>query len=155
MNMTTAILTISDACFCEEQEDRTGPAVAEMIRDMGFPVEYQTILPSDRNSIREELIRCADENKIKLILTLGGTGFSKRDVTMEVTREVLEKEVPGIPYLIMKEAVEITPNAVLSRLTAGIRGRSLIINLPGKEKAAEEDLRAIQCILEHAMLMLG
>ena len=155
MNMTTAIITISDACFCEEREDETGPAVEEMIREMGFPVEYRTIIPSDRENIREELIRCADEEKIKLILTLGGTGFSKRDITLEVTKEILEKEVPGIPYLMMKEGVEITPNAVLSRMTAGIRGRSLIINLPGKVKAAKEDLQAIQGILEHAMLMLG
>ena len=155
MNMTTAIITISDACFCEEKEDTAGPAVAEILWEMGFPVEYQTVLPSERDDIREELIRCADERNIKLILTVGGTGFSKRDHTMEVTREILEKEVPGIPYLIMKESVEITPNAVLSRMTAGIRGRSLIINLPGKEKAAREDLQAIRCILEHAMLMLG
>lgn len=155
MNMTTAIITISDACFCEEREDETGPVIAEMIREMGFPVEYRTIIPSDRESIREELIRCADEKKMKLILTLGGTGFSRRDITLEVTREVLEKEVPGIPYLMMKEGVEITPNAVLSRMTAGIRGKTMIINLPGKVKAAKEDLQAIQSILEHAMLMLG
>ena len=155
MNMTTAIITISDACFCEEREDETGPVISEMIREMGFPVEYRTIIPSDRESIRDELIRCADEKKMKLILTLGGTGFSRRDITLEVTREVLEKEVPGIPYLMMKEGVEITPNAVLSRMTAGIRGKSLIINLPGKVKAAREDLQAIQNILEHAMLMLG
>ena len=155
MNMTTAIITISDACFCEEREDETGPVISEMIREMGFPVEYRTIIPSDRESIREELIRCADEKKMKLILTLGGTGFSRRDITLEVTKEVLEKEVPGIPYLMMKEGVEITPNAVLSRMTAGIRGKTMIINLPGKVKAAKEDLQAIQSILEHAMLMLG
>ena len=155
MNMTTAIITISDACFCEEREDETGPVIAETIREMGFPVEYRTIIPSDRESIREELIRCADEKKMKLILTLGGTGFSRRDITLEVTKEVLEKEVPGIPYLMMKEGVEITPNAVLSRMTAGIRGKTMIINLPGKVKAAKEDLQAIQSILEHAMLMLG
>ena len=134
MNMKTAIITISDACFCEEREDETGPVIAEMIREMGFPVEYRTIIPSDRESIRDELIRCADEKKMKLILTLGG---------------------PGIPYLMMKEGVEITPNAVLSRMTAGIRGKTMIINLPGKVKAAKEDLQAIQSILEHAMLMLG
>ena len=86
---------------------------------------------------------------------MGGTGFSRRDITLEVTKEVLEKEVPGIPYLMMKEGVEITPNAVLSRMTAGIRGKTMIINLPGKVKAAKEDLQAIQSILEHAMLMLG
>lgn len=155
MNMTTAIITISDACFCEEREDETGPVISEMIREMGFPAEYRTIIPSDRESIRDELIRCADDKKMKLILTLGGTGFSRRDITMEVTKEVLEKEVPGIPYLMMKEGVEITPNAVLSRMTAGIRGKTMIINLPGKVKAAKEDLQAIQSILEHAMLMLG
>lgn len=155
MNMTTAIITVSDACFCEEKEDLTGTAVESLIGEMGFPVEYRTVIPSTREEIREELLECADRKKIKLILTLGGTGFSKRDVTPEVTREVVEKEVPGIPFLMYKAAMEITPNAVLSRMTAGIRGKSLIINLPGREKAAREDLDAIREILEHAMLMLG
>lgn len=153
--MNTAIITISDAVFCEEKEDVTGPAIAEQIKAMGFPVEYQEVIPSDADSIRDELISCADEKKMKLVLTLGGTGFSKRDVTMETTWEVIEKEVPGITHLIMNRALEITPNAVLSRMTAGIRGRTLIINLPGKEKAALEDLGAVKDVLEHAMLMLG
>ena len=153
--MKTAVITISDAIFCEEKEDVTGPAVAEQVRAMGFPVEYQEVIPSDAASIRNALIDCSDERKMKLVLTLGGTGFSKRDVTLEVTREVVDKEVPGIVHLIMNRALEITPNAVLSRMTAGIRGRTLIINLPGKEKAALEDLDAVKPVLEHAMLMLG
>ena len=155
MNMDVAVITISDAIFCEEKEDVTGPAVAGKVKDMGFPVTYQNVIPSDTASIRDELTDCADKKKIKLILTLGGTGFSKRDVTLEVTREVVEKEVPGISHLIMTRALEVTPNAVLSRMTAGIRGRTLIINLPGKEKAALEDFDAVKVVLEHAMLMLG
>ena len=155
MKYTAAVITVSDKGARGERKDTSGPAVRAMLEEAGFEVVYTSIIPDEKAQIEEELIRCADEEKIKLILTLGGTGFSKRDITLEVTKEILEKEVPGIPYLMMKEGVEITPNAVLSRMTAGIRRKSLIINLPGKVKAAKEDLQAIQGILEHAMLMLG
>ena len=111
-------------------------------------------MPDERKQIRETLILCADELKTDLIVTCGGTGFSKRDVTPEATRDVIEKETPGIPEYMRSESMKITPRGCLSRSTAGIRGDSLIINLPGSRAAAIENISAVIEPVEHGLAIL-
>ena len=154
MAYSAAVLTISDKGYAGEREDTSGPAVAAMLEENGFDVVYRTILPDEKDMIETELKRCADEKAISLVVTTGGTGFSPRDITPEATKAVIERETPGIPQLMIAESLKITPRACLSRMAAGIRGRTLIVNLPGSKKAATENLSAVAPALEHGMQML-
>ena len=136
MAYTAAVITVSDLGSQGKRVDTSGPAVCKMIEEAGFSVVHTEIVPDEQEKIKNALISCADEKKISLILTTGGTGLSPRDVTPEATLAVLDREIRAIPVAMWFEGLKITPRAMLSRAVAGTRGASLIINLPGSEKAA-------------------
>lgn len=154
MNNTAAVLTISDKGARGERADTSGPAVCAMLEAHGWEVVHRNIIPDEMDQIKEELIRCADDRQIALIVTTGGTGFSPRDITPEATLAVIERETRGIPEAMRAESMRITPRGCLSRSAAGIRGRSLIVNLPGSEKAAKENLAAVIDPIRHGIEML-
>ena len=151
---SASIITVSDKCFEGKREDLGGPVVHKLLETSGYKVEYAAIVPDEQDIIEQELIKCADELDIALIITTGGTGFSSRDVTPEATIAICQKMVPGIPEAMRAESIKITNRAILARQQAGIRGESLIINLPGSPKAARENLNAVLPSLEHGLLML-
>lgn len=151
---TAAVITVSDKGSRGERADTSGPMLKALLAAHGYDVIYTTILPDEYELIRGELIKCADEMHIALVLTTGGTGFSPRDITPEATEAVIERRTPGIPELMRAESMKITPRGCLSRSTAGIRKRSLIINLPGSEKAARENLEAVIDSVQHGLDML-
>jgi molybdopterin adenylyltransferase len=150
----TAILTISDKGSRGERIDGTGPAIKNELDGKGYIISFYKIVPDERAQIEKELIYLCDELKVDLILTNGGTGFSERDVTPEATRNVIEKYVPGIGEAMRMKSLAITPKAMLSRAIAGIRGKSLIINLPGSPKGAVENLQFILPALPHGVDIL-
>ena len=154
MNYTAAVITVSDKGCRGEREDTSGPYLCRLLRERGFLVEHTAMVPDEMELIKKELINCADALGIALILTTGGTGFSPRDVTPEATMAVVERPTPGIPEAMRAESMKITPRGCLSRSAAGIRGRSLIVNLPGSKKAAEENLLAVIAPLAHGLEML-
>lgn len=154
MEFTAAVITVSDKGSKGERVDISGPSICKMLEDDGWKVEYTNIIPDDFVTIQEELKLCADEKKIPLVLTTGGTGFSPRDITPEATLAVVERRTPGIPEAMRAESLRITPKGCLSRSEAGIRGLTLIINLPGSEKAAKENLNAVLSALKHGVEML-
>lgn len=154
MAYTAAVITISDKGAAGLREDTSGPALCEILKNDGWDVVYTTIIPDEGEQIRSELISCADERKITLVLTTGGTGFSPRDVTPEATMAVVERPTPGIPELMRAESMKITSHGCLSRSAAGIRGRTLIINLPGSKKASTENLNAVLSPIRHGVDML-
>ncbi|MBQ3888156.1 MAG: MogA/MoaB family molybdenum cofactor biosynthesis protein [Clostridia bacterium] len=154
MNITAAVLTVSDRCSRGEAQDRSGPAVAAALAEAGFEVVEIGLVPDEVEAIQKELVRFTDERKVDLVFTTGGTGLSPRDVTPEATAAVLERETPFFPQAMLVYSLQITPNAMLSRMKAGIRGRSLILNLPGSPKAATENLAAVIDTLPHALKML-
>jgi molybdopterin adenylyltransferase len=155
MNYTAAVLTISDLGSQGLRKDTSGPAVCNMLKDVGFEVIYTNIIPDERAEISAELKSCADEKDVDLIITTGGTGLSPRDVTPEATLDVIEREIRAIPMAMLYESLKVTPNAMLSRAVAGTRGKTLIINLPGSEKGARENLAAVIGALEHALHMIA
>ena len=156
MAYTAAVITVSDKGAAGLREDTSGPALVSLLTESGWEVVYTAIVPDDFDTIREELLRCADEKRIPLILTTGGTGFSPRDITPEATLSVVERRIPGIPEAMRAESLRITPKGCLSRSEAGIRGRSLIINLPGSRKASVENLNAVLPALSHGVeILLG
>ena len=154
MNYTAAVITVSDKGSRGEREDTSGPAVRKILEDAGFSVVHTCILPDEKAQIEAELIRCADEEHIALVMTTGGTGFSQRDITPEATLAVIERETRGIPEAMRWASLQVTPRGCLSRSAAGIRGKTLIVNLPGSEKAAEENLLAVIEAICHGMDML-
>jgi len=151
---TAAVITVSDKGSAGEREDIGGPVVREMLENAHYNVVYTKIVPDERESIEQELIRCADELDIALVLTTGGTGFAPRDVTPEATIAVCTRLTPGIPDAMRAESLKITNRAVLARQQAGIRGETLIVNLPGSPKAARENLAAVLPALDHGLEML-
>lgn len=155
MNYKAAVITVSDKCSIGERIDTSGPAVASMLKDAGYDVVYTSIVPDERDEISAELVKCSYEIEADIIITTGGTGFSMRDVTPEATRDILDREITAIPQAMLYYSLQITPRAMLSRAVAGIRDKSIIINLPGSEKAARENLSAVIGTLEHAIQMLA
>ena len=149
-----AVLTISDKCSKGQREDKSGAVVQELLKQLPWEVVKYEIIPDEPDMIKERLIYYSDNLKVDLVLTNGGTGFTKRDLTPEATREVIEREVPGIPEAMRVECLKITKRAMLSRAIAGIRGRTLIINLPGSTKGAKESLEAILDTLPHGLDMI-
>lgn len=152
----TAIITISDKGSKGEREDKTGKELKELLENEGYSIEHYKIIPDEIEDISNELVELCDSKKVNLIITNGGTGFSKRDVTPEATEKVIEKYVPGFGEVMRASSLNITPMAMLSRGIAGIRKDTLIINLPGGPKAAIENLRAILPAIPHGIeILLG
>jgi molybdopterin adenylyltransferase len=150
----TAIITVSDKGSRGERIDGTGPAIRKVLEDKGYDISFYKMIPDDIDEIEKELIYVCDELKVNLVLTNGGTGFSQRDVTPEATQRVIEKYVPGIGEAMRMKSLAITPKAMLSRGIAGIRGKSLIINLPGSPKGAVENLQFILPAIPHGIEIL-
>ncbi|MBR7177986.1 MAG: MogA/MoaB family molybdenum cofactor biosynthesis protein [Oscillospiraceae bacterium] len=151
---TAAVITVSDKGYLGQREDTSGPNLVRILTEKGFEVTYTAIIPDDRAMIQAELLKCADEKGIALVLTTGGTGFSPRDITPEAAMEVIERPTPGIPEAMRAESMRITPKGCLSRSVAGIRGRSLIITLPGSKKASAENILAVIDPVAHGLDML-
>ena len=149
-----AVITVSDKGFLGQRQDTSGPALVKLLEERDYEVIHTQIVPDDHDAIRDALLFCTDEKKITLILTTGGTGFSPRDITPEATMAIVERPTPGIPEAMRAESMKITPRGCLSRSAAGIRGRSLIINLPGSEKAARENILAVIDAVGHGLEML-
>ena len=144
-----AILTLSDKGSKGEREDLSGPAIMEIIKRINASVEYYEIISDEKDLIKEKLMDYC--KKVDLILTTGGTGLSPRDVTPEATLEVIEREIPGIAEAMRLEGLKKTNRSMLSRAVAGVRGNTLIINLPGSEKAVRENLEVIIDVIPHAI----
>jgi molybdenum cofactor synthesis domain-containing protein len=151
---TAAVITVSDGCYAGRRADTGGPLVRDMLREAGFDVTYTAITPDERPDIEMELIKCSDELGVALVVTTGGTGFSPRDVTPEATVAVCERLAPGIPEAMRAESMKITSRAMLTRQQAGIRGGTLIINLPGSPRAVTENLGAALPALRHGLDIL-
>lgn len=154
MAYSAAVITISDKGARGERVDTSGPALCAMLQTAGYDVIHTCIIPDERDQIKAELMRCADELGIALVLTTGGTGFSPRDITPEATLDVVERRTPGITETMRAESLRITPKGCLSRSEAGIRKKTLIVNLPGSEKASKENLAAVLGALDHGLDML-
>lgn len=151
---SVGIITVSDKGSRGERADASGPVIEEMIEQIGGRVEQYVIIPDEKQDIKEAIIEMSDILGLNLILTTGGTGFSKRDITPEATLEVIEKHVPGIPEAMRARSMQITPKAMLSRAQAGIRKQTLIINLPGSPKGVRENLEVIIPALKHGIEIL-
>ena len=145
------IITVSDKGSQGQREDLSGPAIAQVLAGAGFTVSITIIVPDDIGQIANALIELSDRERLDLILTTGGTGLSPRDLTPEATLKVLDKEIPGMAEAMRYSGMMVTPHAMLSRAVAGVRGRSLIINLPGSPKGATENLAAVVPALAHAI----
>ncbi len=150
---TAAVLTVSDSSARGERADISGPATADLLRQNGFEVAHHEIVPDDQATIESALVRLSD--RTQLVVTTGGTGIAARDVTPEATRAVCSKMIDGIPERMRSEGARQTPFSVLSRGLCGVRGRSLILNLPGSPSGAVESLRAVLRILPHAIDLLA
>jgi molybdopterin adenylyltransferase len=149
------ILTVSDRGYRGEYRDLSGPVIRELITGrLAASVELEDIVPDERNVIAGTLLVWADEVGLDLVLTTGGTGFAPRDVTPEATGDVVERAAPGLAEAMRAASLGITPHAMLSRAVAGIRGHTLIVNLPGSPKAARENLETILSALPHALELL-
>lgn len=154
MAYTAAVITVSDRGFRGERQDTSGPAICTMLRENGFDVIWQCTVPDELEDIRAALLHCSDGLGAALGITTGGTGFSPRDVTPEATLAVIQREARGIPEAMRAASMRITPRGCLSRSVAGIRGRTLLLNLPGSEKAARESLQAVIGPIQHGLEML-
>lgn len=154
MNYTAAVITMSDKGAKGQRKDTSGPAVQELLAENGWQVVYTNLIPDDFETIKAELIKCADELDVCLVMTTGGTGFARRDVTPEATHAVCDRQVRGIPEAMRAESLKITPMGMLSRAEAGLRGGTLIVNLPGSEKAARECLSAVIKPIRHGIDVL-
>lgn len=154
MTIRFGVLTLSDRSSRGEREDASGPALAALIRAENCSVVKQQILPDVESTIRQKLIEWADSDELDVILTTGSTGFTPRDVAPEATRAVIQKEAPGLAEAMRAESLTKTKHAMLSRAVAGIRGRTLIVNLPGSPKGAVENLQTIFPVLPHAVQLL-
>lgn len=155
MAYRVGIITASDKGYAGAREDLSGPAIEDIIsKSEKFQVEQKILLPDEKSMLADMMRKMADKDQLDLILTTGGTGFSRRDVTPEATLEVIERRTPGIPEAMRSISLQITPRAMLSRAEAGIRGGTLIINLPGSPKAIRETLEYLLPSVEHGLDIL-
>ena len=150
-----AVLTVSDRSFRGERPDEGGPLVAGLLEGAGFSVVRTAVVPDEQGQIEDTLREISDSGMVQLLVTTGGTGFSPRDVTPEATLAVCQRMTPGIPEAMRYASMRVTSRAMLSRAQAGIRGRTLIVNLPGSPKAARENLEAVLPALSHGLEMLS
>lgn len=150
-----AVLTVSDRSFRGERPDEGGPLVAGLLEGAGFSVVKTAVVPDEQGQIEDALREISDSGMVQLLVTTGGTGFSPRDVTPEATLAVCQRMAPGIPEAMRYASMRVTSRAMLSRAQAGIRGRTLIVNLPGSPKAARENLEAVLPALSHGLEMLS
>lgn len=151
----TVVLTISDRCFRGEREDKSGKIIIEALKNYPYELIKYEIIPDEPDLIKDKLIGYSDNLKVDLVLTTGGTGFTARDLTPEATKEVIEREVPGISEAMRFEGFKSTKKAMLSRGISGLRKKTLIINLPGSSRGAKESLEAIISELGHGLDMLA
>jgi molybdopterin adenylyltransferase len=149
--ISAGIITVSDKGSQGKREDLSGPAIAEMLAGAAFEVKYTVIIPDETIEIKKAIIDFADVKNLDLIVTNGGTGVSPRDLTPDATLEVIDKQIPGMAEAMRQKSMLVTPHAMISRAVAGIRGKSLIINLPGSPKGAKENLAVILPALKHAV----
>jgi molybdopterin adenylyltransferase len=154
MDIRFGILTISDRASRGERPDASGPALVQTVSEQGWQVILQALVADEIQSIRDILAAWSDGDRVDVILTTGGTGFSPRDVTPEATQAIIERPTPGLAEAMRAASLQITPHAMLSRAIAGIRRRTLIVNLPGSPKAAVENLQVLLPVLPHAVLMI-
>lgn len=151
MGFKAVVITISDRGSRGERKDTSGPEIVRMLRQTGMEIVGEQIIPDEKELIRSSLIEWSDGDKTDLIVTTGGTGVSPRDVTPDATREVIDREIPGMAEEMRRRSATITPHAMISRALTGIRGRTLIINLPGSPKGAAENLAVLLPALAHAI----
>jgi len=149
---TVIVITVSDSSFRGERNDLSGPAVSELLEERGFELKGSAIVPDDPAQLRDAILDAVP--KANLVVTTGGTGIAARDITPDVTRELCEKLIDGIPERMRSEGLKQTPRAVLSRALCGIRGQALILNLPGNPKGATESLAAVVDLLPHIIDLL-
>lgn len=149
------IVVSSDRCYNQERIDESGRVLKEALLARGYNVLDVVIVPDDKEMISKAMLKLCDEERVSLLLTSGGTGFSPRDITPEATLSIIDRLAPGIPEAIRAKSLEITPNAMLSRGIAGIRGKTLIINLPGSPKGAMEGLDVVINQIPHALGLLN
>ncbi len=153
--LKAAILTISDSCAEGKREDLSGKTIQEILVEGSYEICGYQVIADDRDAIKEALCEFVDQIKVDVILTTGGTGLGPRDVTPEATAEVCDRLIPGIAEAIRAKGLKKTNNAMLSRAIAGIRGNTVIVNLPGSPKAVKESLAVILDVLPHAKDMIG
>jgi molybdenum cofactor synthesis domain-containing protein len=147
--ITACVLTMSDKGAAGQREDESGPLIRELLGKIDVQVKYTEVVPDDMELIKQKLIECSE--KADLVLTTGGTGLSPRDVTPEATRAVIDRKVPGIAEAMRAASLRHTPRGMLSRAVAGVRGSTLIINLPGSPRAVEENLSVVLDVIPHAV----
>lgn len=153
--MRIGILTVSDRSARGERPDLSGPAIEELISERGWSVSRVEIIPDELPLLIDTLATWADSGELDIILTTGGTGFSPRDITPEATIKVVQREAPGIVEAMRAASLTVTPHAMMSRARAGIRGRTLIVNLPGSPRGAVENLNVVLPVFEHAVALLS
>lgn len=153
--MIAAVLTCSDRCARGEAQDESGPCIVERLQAGGWEIFELLVVPDERAPIEAALVRWADEKRVDVVITTGGTGFSLRDVTPEATLAVIERRAAGIAELIRIEGLRKTPHACLARGEAGLRGRTLIVNLPGSPRAVRDGMDTLLPILPHAVRMIA
>ncbi len=153
--MRVGIVTISDRSAAGEREDQSGPLLQEFAQAEGWTVVETAVLPDEAEQISGLLKQWSDSGHVDLILTTGGTGFAIRDVTPEATLAVVDRLAPGLSEAMRAQSLKVTPHAMLSRSAAGIRGTTLIVNLPGSPKGARENLEVIQPVLPHAVQLIS
>ena len=153
--LEAAVLTISDSCHAGLRADRSGPAVRERLEQLGWSVPVAEVLPDDEAAISTRIRELAGPAGVSAVFTTGGTGVAPRDVTPEATRAALDREIPGLAERMRAVGCQTTPLASLSRAVAGVRGRTLIVNLPGSLKGALESLDAIVELVPHVLELLG
>lgn len=151
--MVFGIICVSDRCSQGICQDKSGPLIKEILSPLGNVKQYE-IVPDEKGEIEKALIYMCDDEKLDVVFTTGGTGFAPRDVTPEATKAVIEREAPGIAEAVRMKSLAITPKAMLSRAVSGIRGRTLIINLPGSPKSVKESLEVVLPVLPHAAEVL-
>ncbi|HEY2934645.1 MAG TPA: MogA/MoaB family molybdenum cofactor biosynthesis protein [Acidobacteriota bacterium] len=149
--MKVALITVSDSCFHGTRQDTSGDSLASILKAAGFEIVSRTLLPDDQEGLAKRFEQICDQGDADLLITTGGTGLGPRDVTPEATTAIADKIVPGLAELMRSEGLKKTPRAALSRSLAAVRSHTLILNLPGSQKGAEESLNAVLPLLKHAV----